>query len=384
MYRLLFMNGNLKGKRLTIKQGDLLFGSGEDCHVRIQDDERVAGHHAVLEYKHGQATLRDLGALNKVEVNDHPVVEQRLRHGDRLAIGDTIVEFHAPGARTPPHQRRRFSKMQATSIAAIGGVVLLQVGFVLLFPIWQRNAALDVASKQAEQLPPASSETPQSNRENAEALEAQPEPVTSEIPPEELAGVPPSSTEPEVSAQEAASEVTQPVGYEQEQEARAEIAEARDRMERVAEDVSVRMKATVNEQRISIFNVESDRFPASDEYEEMRRLRILIRTTPELGMIDGEEVRVTVQFFDRVEGGGDVVSTLMRVQSDGLKVEGDWPAGEARTVSAAYVVPKGYRQRETSLLGERRRYEGYVVSVFYREVLQDRYALPRDLLALSE
>jgi hypothetical protein len=393
MYRLLFMNGNLKGKRLTIQQGDLLIGSGEECHVRIQDDEKVAGHHAVIEYKHGHATLRDLGALNKVEVNDHPVVEQRLRHGDRIAVGDTRMEFHAPGAKAPPHQRRRFSKMQATSIAAISGIVLLQIGFVIFFPLWQRNetVAVVVPPPRVEQPPPAPvkaveesradkpapAEVVQEKPEEAVSAEVQPAPAATEPAPETIAEAPPAAVSPEAVA-------PPPPGFAQEQEARAEIAEARASMERVAEDVSGRLESAVAEERIRILDVERERFQASSEYDEMRRLRIRLRPLPELGTIDGGEVRVSVRFFDRVEGSGEVVASLMRVQSGGLKIDGEWPPGEARTVSAAYVVPRGYRQRETTLLGERRSYEGFVVNVFYREKLQDRFALPKDLLDRGE
>lgn len=385
MYRLLFINGDMKGRRLTIKQGDLLFGSGEECHVRLQEDEKVAGQHAVIEYQHGQANLRDLGAAHKAQVNDRPVLRHRLEHGDRIAIGETIMEFHAPGAKAPPHLRRRFSKMQATSIAAISGIVLLQLGFVILFPLWQQNRTVEVGGARAE--PPA----PAPLKKPPEPAPAQPAPI--EVVKENSADVAVVEEKREVVHEEktekpAAKQDTVSVaplpGLAQEQEARAALAEARASMARVADDVAGRMEILAEEQRLQILDVERERFQASADYEEMRRLRIKMRSMPDLGPVKGEEVSVAVEFFDRVEGSGEVVSSLMRVQKSGLEIEGEWPAGEARAVSAAYVVPKGYRERELSLLGERRVYEGFRVTLYYGGKLQDRFAMPRDLLSWQE
>jgi hypothetical protein len=51
-------------------------------------------------------------------------------------------------------------------------------------------------------------------------------------------------------------------------------------------------------------------------------------------------------------------------------------------LTAAYIVPKGFRDQEEKTVGERRTYEGYRVLIYYKSVLQDEVALPKSLLAL--
>lgn len=42
-----------------------VYGTAEDCDVRITDDPYVSGHHAkVTEWPDGSATLEDLGSMN--------------------------------------------------------------------------------------------------------------------------------------------------------------------------------------------------------------------------------------------------------------------------------------------------------------------------------
>jgi hypothetical protein len=65
-----------------------------------------------------------------------------------------------------------------------------------------------------------------------------------------------------------------------------------------------------------------------------------------------------------------------------LDIRGEWGAGEARSVTASYVLERGFRQREFAQIGERRVFEGYRVMVFYEGKLQDEAAMPRRILQL--
>jgi hypothetical protein len=55
---------------------------------------------------------------------------------------------------------------------------------------------------------------------------------------------------------------------------------------------------------------------------------------------------------------------------------------EAQPVlTAAYLLPRGFREQETRTQSSRRRYYGYRVQVYYEGELQDAKAHPKDLLA---
>ena len=91
MYRLIFLNGKFKGKRLTIQQGAILIGRDPECQIDLDDDDEVSRHHALIETRGGSPVIRDLGATNTVQVNQQVVKEHRLKSGDRIEIGRTII-----------------------------------------------------------------------------------------------------------------------------------------------------------------------------------------------------------------------------------------------------------------------------------------------------
>ncbi len=453
MYRLLFINGNLKGKRLTIQQGNLLIGRGEECHVRLEDDERVAEHHAIIEYRKSGPVIRLLDPARGLEVNQAPVSEHPLRHGDSIGVGGTIMEFHAARAKAPPRQHRRFSKMQAVSILAITLVVLLQLGFVIIFPLWQKTETVDAPFlPEPEEEESLVSENPPAPPPAVPDVASVKPSVTDVIAPPILAPpvekVPAPPPEPEKIAEpldllkpqavslvkDALQQIKQknymdadnmlhraqllspdylPAWreraklFEERQMFReaagqwssiAEIAvdaagkdDARAQVDRLrgleqaeasteAPERGISEEVEGGEKKIRILSVERGKFNQTEEYQEMRVLRISLRPRAEEGDIVSSRVRVEVEFFDQVKSSMRVVPTRANVVKDGLVVQGDWPAGEARTLTAAYVVPHGFREKEFSQSGEHREFHGYRVSLYYRNKLQERYAKPNRLM----
>ncbi|HMO05919.1 MAG TPA: FHA domain-containing protein [Kiritimatiellia bacterium] len=512
MYRLLFINGKFKGKRLTIQQGAVLIGRDPECQIDLDDDDEVSRHHALIESRGGSPVIRDLDATNRVLVNDQPVKEHRLRSGDRIEIGRTLIEYQAGSSAAPPKHRRRFSKMQATSFAAIGLIVLLQVVFVILFPLWQKRetVAIDPAAHRPpapppvatapeapsleKPLPPApetsvappttvamssepvapvavvdaadAGEPPLPPAMPAPAMEPTPSPAATEVMElrseieglrkmVENIGVPPTPPEREavlarvpsadplqekaremlVDAQKEiqrmnyfqadnileriqmmtpkfvpafreravlyeqrgmlmqAGEQWQKVMnltagtplYEQAAAERQRIARLEVTRKTVEGPASPRDASSARrlEKRIRIASVERERFRANEEYDEMRLIRITLRPRNNERDINADQVLVSVTFYDRVAGSDRVVPTRALVPEDGLRISGAWAPGEARTVSAAYIVGKNFRAEEQRMLGERRDYEGYRVRVYYRGVLQDESAMPNRILDLE-
>ncbi|HMP89222.1 MAG TPA: FHA domain-containing protein [Kiritimatiellia bacterium] len=467
MYRLLFLNGKFKGKRLSIQQGSLTIGRDPECNIDLEDDDEVSRHHATIEYREGGPVIRDLGATNPVLVNQQPVKEHRLRDGDQIEIGRTIIEFHYGTSSKPPQQRRRFSKMQAASFAAIGVIILLQLIFVIVFPLWQKSETVPVvipdevpavveAPKPVEQMQPAPE--PQFTGPTPAPLPVSPEPA-----PAPVVAVKDSAPEPKVETpvdmppavvRETAiidplesqaiallAEAKVEIGRRNYSQAdsmlnriqlivpdyvpawteRAKLYETRKlyfqaggQWEKVMEltkgtpefDVASRERARMNELEraravasrepttrplpevtapsriLRIASVDRERFQATDEFDDMRLVRVTIRPRTGEGAIKSDQVQVIVTFYDRVEGTDIIMPSRAQAQVDATRITGPWPAGESRTVAAAYVLRKGFRAEERAAVRERRVYEGYRVALYYNGVLQEEVAMPRRILDL--
>lgn len=555
MYRLQFLNGKFKGKRLTIQQGSVLIGRDPECQIDLDDDDEVSRHHAVIEYRGGSPVIRDLGAKNPVEVNQQPVKEHRLRNGDQIEIGRTVIEYLSGSGTSPPVHRHRFSKMQAVSFAAIALIVLLQVLFVILFPLWQKKEVVPVVlpkpvivvekaaePAKAERPPPAPppvaevksaatepvkvASSPPAPRavDGKPAVDARPTAVeqvkapavektgeTATIPPPVPVGVAaaldasppaepvtkaaplpvavmpvPAATTSQVEEVKALREQVSDLRKQYEEltttsppddgkkepevttvavdpliakardmliDARAEISrlnyvqadnileraqmlapnfspvwreraqlyerrgmlreageqwqqvmtlaagtplykEAADERQRVAQlearqkQVSAPLRAREEvsshrlAKRIRITGVERERFQENEEFDEMRLIRITLRPRNNEGPISTDQVLVVVNFYDRLEGTDRLMPTRALVPVEGIRIEGAWGPGESKSVTAAYIVKKGFRAQEMADLGEKRTYEGYRVSVYYKNQLQDESAMPRRIMSL--
>lgn len=522
MYRLQFLNGKFKGKRLSIQQGSVLIGRDRDCQIDLDDDDEVSRHHATIEYRGGSPVIRDMGAMNPVMVNQQPIKEHRLRNGDRIEIGRTVIEYLSGSGSAPPRHRRRFSKMQAVAFSAIGLIILLQVTFVVLFPLWQKREVVPIVLpepvKEGDSVAVAAPKTVPASTSVVKALTSAtniPKPVasaapTAAVPVKAVAAVPVSMPAPAAtsSAVVAAGVATQAVDRagavhelrEQVSElrkqyegiaaaattsppakvvapdkvrdlpppavdpllakamdmvvdARLEIsrmnyrqadnileraqmlapefapawreranlyekrgmlreageqwqrvmtltagtpqykdaAEQRQRVARLESrqaevNAPLRARETASAQRLAhrirITSVERERFQANEEFDEMRLIRITLRPRNNEGAISSDQVLVVVNFYDRLEGTERLVLTRALVPVEGIRVDGPWSAGETKSVTAAYILKKGFREREEADLGEKRTYEGYRVSVYYRGELQDESAMPRRILTL--
>ncbi len=135
MYRLFFLNGGLKGRRVTVQQGSLLIGRDASCAINLSDDDLVAHHHVQLDMRKDGVWLRDLDTMTPATVNGESVSEIKLRAGDVIQVGNTQIEFQ-PVSMAPVSPRRRRSRLHALTVLAVGGILLLEVVFIFVFPFW--------------------------------------------------------------------------------------------------------------------------------------------------------------------------------------------------------------------------------------------------------
>lgn len=76
---------------------EYVVGRGSDCQI-VLDDLLVSRKHATMRIDDDGVFVQDLGSRNGVKVNNVPITgETRLRHGDRLQIGNKELLLHDIG-----------------------------------------------------------------------------------------------------------------------------------------------------------------------------------------------------------------------------------------------------------------------------------------------
>ncbi|HLK37655.1 MAG TPA: GGDEF domain-containing protein [Polyangiaceae bacterium] len=80
------------GKRLQLGTAPFEIGrsAGNDLFL---DQESISRHHARIAFDGKQYWVSDLNSTNGTFVNDEPIREQRLRDGDQIRVGRSILKF---------------------------------------------------------------------------------------------------------------------------------------------------------------------------------------------------------------------------------------------------------------------------------------------------
>jgi pSer/pThr/pTyr-binding forkhead associated (FHA) protein len=95
--KLRVLNGPDEGRAMPIPEppGRLVVGRGEECDLSLSDAD-LSREHAELVPDLDGVTLRDLGSKNGSLVNERRVETRRLRDGDEIRIGRTVLLFEDP------------------------------------------------------------------------------------------------------------------------------------------------------------------------------------------------------------------------------------------------------------------------------------------------
>lgn len=173
MYRLIVLNGPLKGQRITVEPDPMILGRGDDCTMQFQDDE-MARHHARIEQREHELFINDLGSMNKVIVNKHEIKTGRIKHGDIIELGRTrlLVEalVQAEVQSTGTDSSRLVRRGRKRKLALAASVLLVAGG---TFAVLNREPA---SSPEAIP-PPVADHAAVTMPTDAPALAALPEPV---------------------------------------------------------------------------------------------------------------------------------------------------------------------------------------------------------------
>ncbi len=120
------------GRRYTIDRPRTAIGRSRDNHIVLLDPS-VSREHAAIARDGREFFLVDLGSLNGTYVNGvRLAASHRLRPGDRLRLGNTILNVHDAAA-LPHRPRRRVldARTQAVALeAGLGLVGLLGAGWL--------------------------------------------------------------------------------------------------------------------------------------------------------------------------------------------------------------------------------------------------------------
>ncbi len=479
MYRLVFLTGKFKGKRLAIKEKSVKAGRSPDCAIQLPDGD-ASRQHALFEEREDGVYVKDLGATNQILVNDKPVREARLTHGDRIELGSTLVQYQVI-TRSDEEKSRTTGHAQSLTAAAVAIIILSQIAFLLFLIVRHKDAVNIPEDSGADPAPVLVTEVIGPEMSDEEETFAQAEALLAQR--EEMLGAEPAEPEPdseimqdlrrlraevedlrqqvespaepepapEVSDQPAAvadplieraqamlnealtdivkmnfvradeqlariqlmapdfipayierarlherrgqlkqageqwTEVlNRSMGtplYEQAAAERMRIARAEmTRPAPPAEDSRGAKPSTRLPRRIRIADIQQERFPKNDQFEEMRLLRVSLKPHSSERNVDAYHIQVAVTFFDEDTETKEIRPTRAVVPRDPLRVDGDWRPNQQKTLTAAYIIPRGFRDQEIEQHGERMLYLGYIVQVYYRQELQDVEARPKILL----
>ncbi|HEV7684098.1 MAG TPA: sigma 54-interacting transcriptional regulator, partial [Pyrinomonadaceae bacterium] len=90
--RLTAISGRLKGSVFAIEELPVVIGRETAATLCIADAS-VSRRHSQIEKEADEFVIEDLDSLNGTFVNDVPVKRRKLKHGDRLRIGDSQLIF---------------------------------------------------------------------------------------------------------------------------------------------------------------------------------------------------------------------------------------------------------------------------------------------------
>src|SRR4051812_1707130 len=88
----------------------------EEGNVLRLNDERVSRFHAKIQFDNGEVIITDLESTNGTRVNGNVVQIRRLRAGDRIGVGRSLLLFGSE-----KEIRERMETLSGTSAAAPGG-----------------------------------------------------------------------------------------------------------------------------------------------------------------------------------------------------------------------------------------------------------------------
>lgn len=90
---LVVTQGEGVGRQVEMKETPLVVGRSSDCEMRLLN-RAVSRLHCRLWKDASGYWLRDLNSTNKTYLNDRSVIESRVKDGDLIMVGGTVMQFY--------------------------------------------------------------------------------------------------------------------------------------------------------------------------------------------------------------------------------------------------------------------------------------------------
>src|SRR5262249_14042566 len=92
-YALRFISGKYQGGEFPLRMDrEIIIGRSSDLDMVLVED-MVSRKHAKISTQAGQITIQDLGSTNGTFVNGEKIKKVRLKEGDRILIGTSIIKL---------------------------------------------------------------------------------------------------------------------------------------------------------------------------------------------------------------------------------------------------------------------------------------------------
>jgi hypothetical protein len=89
---LALLQGGRTSRTFSLAKPSLVLGRLPESDV-VVNDAGASRQHARISQSNGEFVLTDLGSTNGTLVNEESVLERTLQDGDRITIGETVLEF---------------------------------------------------------------------------------------------------------------------------------------------------------------------------------------------------------------------------------------------------------------------------------------------------
>jgi len=100
MFKLTVIAGPLRGNAYQLNEGDTVIGRVQGSEILLQST-KVSKKHCVITVSGSTVSLKDAGSSNGTFVNGILSTSKKLNHGDRISIGEFVLELTKVVARKP-------------------------------------------------------------------------------------------------------------------------------------------------------------------------------------------------------------------------------------------------------------------------------------------
>lgn len=187
IFRLVILNGEHRGERITVTPDPMRIGRDAACDIRFEDAE-IASLHAEITHTPDGLHIRDLGSMNRILVNNHETREAQLKHGDVVEVGRTrfLIQAYVQAevlGEAQEAKRRLWKKVVGVVIALMILATITQrcrreitppPAHSRTKPATTRMAPPVVTSKTPALTPAATTSTPASSVNIAPPIEVEP------------------------------------------------------------------------------------------------------------------------------------------------------------------------------------------------------------------